>query len=171
MEKRAKSGYLYMFLLTLIFVSSCKKDVTSDEELLTGKWNTGTISLNATIGGKTLQEYLISTGTSSVEALMYSTLFNSTLQSYFSGSMQINTDKTFAWTMTGSSIASTGTWSLSADGKELTLSSQDAMSGVFNIVELTETNLKVHLVQTLAQSLTGGLFPDLTVEAELTFTR
>jgi hypothetical protein len=162
---------LSKFLIFLFFmVVSCSKDEPTPAERLVGNWSTGTVTLNIKVGDMTLNQYLVSTGVSATEAILYTALINSTMQSYFTGELQVNADKTFTFKTTSSTTTATGTWSIDDEGKELTLSSSVGLGGVFEITEFTATKLNLHSLQNLDPATFGYALPSsLTIDLTLIF--
>lgn len=161
-----------IFILFSSVLISCHKEEPTPAEKLVGKWSSGTVNFEMKVGDMTLNQYLVSTGVSPVEALLYTTLINSTMQSYFTGELQVNDDKTFTWVTSALSTAATGTWTVDTEGKELTLSSAIGLAGVFEITELTETKLNVHSFQNLNSTLVGYSLPSsITVDLTLLFVK
>jgi hypothetical protein len=161
-----------IFFIFFGFLSSCHKDEPTPAEKLVGKWSSGTASININAGDMTLSQYLVSTGLSSTEALLYTAIINSTVQSYFTGELQVNADKTFTWTTSASSTTATGTWSVDDEGRELTLNSTIGLGGVFEITELSGTKLNIHSLQNLNSALMGYALPSsFMVEMTLSFIK
>lgn len=166
------SSLTFILLLFFVLLSSCHKDEPTAAEKLVGKWSSGTVNINIKAGDMTLSQYLVSTGVNSAEAFLYSALINSTVQSYFTGELQVNADKTFTWTTTASSTSATGTWSVDDKGRELTLNSTIGLGGVFEITELTGTNLNIHSLQNLNSALMGYALPaSFTVDMTLSYIK
>lgn len=166
------SSLTAIFILSFGFFVSCSKDEPTPAEKLTGKWSSGTVSIVMKVGDLTLNQYLVSTGVSATEALLYTALINSTVQSYFTGELQVNADQTFSWKTSASTTTVSGTWSVNSDGTELTLNSAAGLGGVFEITELTETKLNVHSLQNLDPALLGYTMPStVTIDMTLSFTK
>lgn len=165
-------------IITVVFLSvmvlSCSKDDPTPAELLTGTWNSGTITIVPSIGTTPLAVWLnVSAGLSSTEALLYTTMFNTIAQSTFTGTLEFRADNTFTWTMTGRTES--GTWSISGDGTELTLTSPLSVidiSDTVNITELTESSLKLNINASVNQDITNdGVAENINIVADLSFTK
>lgn len=168
--KLSSLSFLSVILLSVLV--SCKKDEPTTEEMLSGKWSSGVVNINIKVGDMTLNQYLVSTGISATEALLYTALVNSTAQSYFTGELQVNADKSFTWKTAASSTAVSGTWLVDSDGKEITLSSTAGLGGVFEITELTDTKMNLHSLQNLDPALMGYAIPSaVSADITLAFTR
>lgn len=166
------SSLTVLFILLFGMLVSCSKDEPSPADKLVGKWKSGTVSINMKVGDMTLNQYIVSTGVGAAEAIIYTALVNSTVQSYFSGELLVNADKTFTWKPSASSTTTSGTWSVDKEGKELTLNSDAGMGGVFEITELTTTRLNVHSLQDVNPALMGyAMASSVTVDMTLSFTR
>lgn len=166
------SSLACLLLITFSMLVSCSKDEMTPAEKLVGTWSSGVANINVNVGDMTLSQYFVSTGVSAAEALLYTALVNSTVQSYFSGELQVSADKTFTWKTAASSTAATGTWSVDSDGKELTLSSPAGLGGVFEITDLTSTKLNLHSLQNIDPALIGYALPSsVTIDLTLTFTK
>lgn len=161
-----------IFISSFVLLLSCSKDEPAPAEKLVGNWSSGTAAIDIKVGDQTLNQYLVSTGISPAEALLYTALVNSTMQSYFTGELQVNEDNTFTWQTSASSTSFTGTWSVDNDGTELTLNSAMGLGGVFEITELTATKLNVHSVQNMDPALFGIALPSsVSVDITLLFIR
>lgn len=165
------SSLAAILVLSLVMLASCSKDEPTPADKLVGKWSSGTVSINMKVGDMTLNQYLVSTGVSAAEALLYTALINSTMQSYFTGELLINADKTFTWKTTSSTTSVSGTWSVDNDGG-LTLNSPTGLGGVFDIMELSPAKLNLHSLQNVDPALMGNaLTSTVTVDITLSFTR
>ncbi len=162
------------FVTITLLLITCSKDDPAPAELLTGIWNSGTITLVPTVGETPLAVWLnTSIGLSSTEAMLYTTMFSTFAQSTFSGTLEFKADNTFIWTMTGRTES--GTWSLSEDGTVLTLTSPVSVINITDtveITELTETSLKIKIEAAVSQDITNdGVAENINIYGDLTFTR
>lgn len=166
------SSLTVVFIMSLSMLVSCSKDEPAPAERLIGKWSSGTVTVNMKVGDMTLNQYFVSTGISVAEAVLYTALVNSTVQSYFSGELLVNADKTFTWKPSGSTTTATGTWDVDNEGKELTLNSEIGLGGVFEITELTASKLNLHSVQDVDPALMGyAMSSPVSVDLTMSFTR
>ncbi len=161
---------LIMVILTGSLLSACKKDESSPKNIV-GTWTAGTVTYTTMVGDKTLNQYLIDNlGLSSVEAQLYAAIFDQTTKQSLSGTIQIKSDGTYTSTLGGSN--DTGTWSLSPDGKTLTIDSDNDSPVILNVVDLTSTKLHVTFTETDSEDLNEDGTPEtLTVNADIIFNK
>ncbi len=159
-----------LIILTGLILSSCKKDSTPTKDIV-GTWTTGTVSVNAMVGDKTLAQYFMDdAGLSNVVAQTYADAFSQTSQQALAGTLDIKKDGTYTSTMGGSTDS--GTWSISADGKTLTIDSNNDVPYTFNIVELTSNKLHITMTENDSEDLNGDGTPEtITITADITLTR
>jgi hypothetical protein len=150
--------------------TGCKKDSTSSNSIV-GTWTAGTPTFTATVGDKTIQQYFVDVaGLSEAEATQYTALFNLMLTQQFTGTIQIKDDGTYTATLGGS--PETGTWVLSDDNKTLTITPQGSDPITVNIVELTSSQMKAQISDTMQEDLNGDNVDEtISLNVELTFTR
>jgi len=162
---------------SLIFVigfAACDK--SSDEpgtaELLAGIWTTSEVNIDASVGSKSLVDYLIDdVGLSPAEAAAKNELFEASLKSELMGSLTLHSDKTYESAF--GSGSDSGTWSLSADEKTLTLY-EGSDTIVITIDSISGSTFKATIGDDISQDLDGDMAtPDetITVEAHLTLTK
>jgi hypothetical protein len=157
-------------IITGLILSSCSKDSTPADDLV-GTWTSGTATFTAMINGKTITQYFIDDlGLTAAEAQQATTLFNAQMQQSFSGTIQLKSDHTYTATMGGE--ADTGTWSLSSDGKKLTIDSSTDVPLVADVVELTSSKLHLQGTETQTEDLNDdGTNETIIVTVDLTFTK
>lgn len=159
-------------VLTGILLISCEKDEDEGRENdLVGTWNSGASTFNTMVGDKTLSQYFIDDmGMTTTDAQLYSNLFTVTLQQSFTGTLTFNSNNTYTSNFGGQ--ADSGTWSLSADGKELTIDSSTGDPMVLTIERLTANELKVHWTETESEDINDDTIPEtIRIDMNMTFTK
>jgi hypothetical protein len=123
------------------------------------------------VGTKTLTQYYTDVmGLTADQALQYTTFVNLALMQSFTGTIQFKSDNTYTANLGGT--PDSGTWSLSADGKKLTIDSSSAAPETADVTELTSNKLSVTLTTTVSEDLNGDNIPEtLTVNVTIPFTR
>ncbi len=162
-------GLAFIVLTTMLF-TGCKKDSTSSNSIV-GTWTAGSPTFTATVGDKTIEQYFVDVaGLSAAEAQQYTALFNLMMQQQFTGTIQIKDDGTYTATLGGS--AETGTWVLSDDKKTLTITPDGSDPVTVNIVELTSSQMKANISETVQEDLNGDNVPEtVSIQVEMTFTK
>jgi Lipocalin-like domain (DUF4923) len=162
-------NFSLIILAGFVFAACSKKNGTSND--LVGTWTSGTSTITAMVGSKTLTQYFTDVvGLSSTVAQQYTNLFNQTAQQSIAGSIQVKSDGTYTSTLGGTN--DTGTWKLSSDSKTLTVDPSSGTPITFNVVELTSSRLHVTFTQTDSQDLNGDGVPEtITINIDLTFTK
>lgn len=158
-------------LIISMAVTSCKKDSSTAVTLAGGTWTAGTPTFTAMVGTKTLTQYYTDVvGLTAAQALQYSTIANLAIMQSFTGTIQFKSDNTYTANLGG--IPDSGTWSLSADGKKLTIDSASAAPETADIIELSSSKLTVALSDTLSEDLNSdGTSEVITVNVTIPFTR
>jgi len=171
-----KMSYLNTRLLFLVFIAglaitSCKKDSSSTVTLAGGTWTAGTPTFTTMVGTKTLTQYFTDVmGLTATEALQYTTLVNLGLMQAFTGTIQFKSDNTFTSNLGGTSDS--GTWSLSADGKKLTINSSTDVPETLDVTVLTSNKLTVSTTGNTYEDLNSdGIDETIAVHVEIPFTR
>lgn len=165
----------YLILILVLFLAACGDDDSAElntEDHLLGTWTTSSIAIEASVGSQSLTDYLVDeVGMSQEEAEAQYDLFIDSLEPEVTGSLTLNSDNTYDSSFGGGTDS--GTWSLSADGKTLTLfEGQDEIEITINSITATTWNA----------TLGDGIFLDLdddpetpdvevTVVANLTLTK
>ena len=171
-----KMPYMYTRLLFLVFIAvlamtSCKKDSSSTATLSGGTWTAGTPTFTTMVGTKTLTQYYIDVmGMNATQAQQYSSAVNLALMQAFTGTIQFKSDNTFTSNLGGK--PDSGTWSLSADGKKLTVNSSTTAPETLDVTVLTSSKLSVKLMNTVSEDLNNDGTPEtIIINVELPFTR
>lgn len=149
-------------ILIGITIVSCNKDEDEKDvqDNIVGTWKTWAATFVSSVGDTTLTQYLIdSLGLTSEQALLYTNMFNSTLQQSMDGTITFKSDNTYTSTLGGQTDS--GTWSLSNDRKKLTMTStMDNTPVDLEVVRLTEDELEVNLTQNGSQDLNKDNIPE-----------
>lgn len=167
--------------IVILFVgfSACNKDDDGDgssnlttSELLIGTWSVTDFDLDIMIGSQSLIDYLIEVeGLTPEEAAAQNAIFEAFLESEVTGTLTLKSDNTYVSNFGDGST--TGTWSLSADEKILTLV-EGSDTIVLTINSVTTTTLKVTISEVSPEDLDDDPeTPDviISVEANLTLTK
>lgn len=157
-------------IITGLILSSCSKDSTPAETIV-GTWTMGSATFTAMVNGKAMKQYFMDDlGLSSAEAQQYTDLFTATLQQSFTGTMTIKSDNTYTATLGGE--PDDGTWSLSSDGKKLTIDSSTELPVILDVIELTSSKIHLQGTDTETDDLNDDGTPEtITVTMDLTFTK
>ena len=163
--------FICVVLIAGLAVTSCKKDSSTTVTLAGATWTAGTPTFTAMVGTKTLAQYFTDVmGLTAAQAAAYSVIANATIVQSFTGTVQFKSDNTYTATLGGK--PDSGTWSLSADGKTLTIDSSSAAPVTGTITELTANKLTVTLVNTISEDLNSDGTPEtITVNVTIPFTR
>lgn len=171
-----KMPYMNTRLLFLVFIAglaitSCKKDSSSTVTLAGGTWTAGTPTFTTMVGTKTLTQYFTDVmGLTATEALQYTTLVNLGLMQAFTGTIQFKSDNTYTSNLGG--VADSGTWSLSTDGKKLTIDSSTDVPETLDVTVLTSNKLTVSTTGNTYEDLNSdGTDETIAVHVEIPFTR
>lgn len=171
MKRNSMKIKLFCFvLISGLAVTSCKKD-SNTVTLEGGTWTAGTPTFAAMVGTKTLAQYYTDVmGLTAAQATQYSAIVNAALMQSFTGTIMFKSDKTYSANLGGKSDS--GTWSLSADGKTLTIDSSSANPVTADITQLTSNKLTVAIIDTVSEDLNGDGTPEtITVNVTVPFTR
>ena len=171
-----KMPYMNTRLLFLVFIAglaitSCKKDSSSTVTLAGGTWTAGTPTFTTMVGTKTLTQYFTDVmGLTATEALQYTTLVNLGLMQAFTGTILFKSDNTYTSNLGG--VADSGTWSLSTDGKKLTIDSSTDVPETLDVTILTSNKLTVSTTGNTYEDLNSdGTDETIAVHIEIPFTR
>jgi hypothetical protein len=165
----------FLMAILLLFVAGCSDDEDSGattSELLIGTWNTSAIDIEVSVGSQTLVDYLIDeVGLSPSEAASQQDQFIDSLEPEITGSLIFNADNTYSSNFGGGS--DNGTWSLSGDGKTITLI-EGADQIAVSIQSITSTTLVASLGDSILVDIDddpGTPDVEITVVATLTMTK
>jgi len=160
----------FLVFLTGLILSACSKDETPTDNLI-GTWTAGSATFTAMVGNKTLTQYFTDImGLTASEAQQFTDLFNQGIQQSFTGTMQIKSDGTYTSSMGGTT--DTGTWSLSSDGKKLTIDSSTEAPMTFDVIELTSSKLHLNVSESNSEDLNSdGTLETITISIDVTFTK
>lgn len=168
-KKMIIRNFFYV-LFTALILTSCSKD-DSPSDIIVGTWTTGDATFTAMVGTKTLSQYFTEAmGLSATEAQLYTSLFTQGIQQSFAGTIQIKADGTYTASMGGGT--DTGTWSLSDDGKKITIDSSTELPVTYDVVELTDNLLHLNISESETEDLNDDGTPE-TIEMiiDVTFTK
>lgn len=160
-----------LVLIAGLAVTSCKKDSSSTVTLAGAAWTAGTPTFTAMVGTKTLTQYYTDVMLlTPAQAAQYTALVNLGLTQAFAGTITFKSDNTYTSNLGGS--PDSGTWSLSADAKKLTITSSTSAPEIADVTVLTSTKLTVSLTDTSSDDLNSdGIDEIITVHVEIPFTR
>lgn len=161
---------LFVFVAGLA-VSSCKKDSSSTITVAGGTWTAGTPNFTAMIGTKTITQYYTDVmGLTPAEAAQNTAIVNLLLMQAFTGTILFKSDNTYTSNLGG--VADSGTWSLSADGKKLTIDSNTDVAEILDVTVLTSNKLTVSTSGNVYEDLNSdGTDETIAVHVEIPFTR
>lgn len=161
---------LFIVLVAGTLLTACKKDKDNATNDLTGTWTAGTTTVDTQVGGKPLLQYFTDQGYSATDAQTYSNLFNITVQQAFAGTITFKADNTYTTNFGGKNDS--GTWSLSPDGKQLTIDSSTDNPFILNIESITKNQLIVNWSQSDNADINGDNIPEsITVNLRMTLTK
>jgi hypothetical protein len=172
MKRSSLSIKIFCFvLISGLAVTSCSKKDSNTVTIEGAAWTAGTPTFSVMVGTKTLAQYYTDVmGLTAAQAAQYTALVNVALMQSFTGTIQFKSDGTYTATLGGKQDS--GTWSLSADGKKLTIDSSTADPITGDITVLTSNKLTVALTTTENQDLNGDGIPEvLTITVTIPFTR
>lgn len=162
--------YFMMVLFAGILVTSCDKDDDEPADLLVGTWTAQTANADASVGNQTMADYFVGQGFTVSDAQMLTNLFNVTIQQSFTGTITFLADGTYTTTLGGQSDA--GTWSLSGDGKQLTIDSNTDETLLLTVDRLTENELEISWTETGEEDLNDDTVPEtVVVDVNLTLRK
>jgi hypothetical protein len=158
-------------LIAGLAITSCKKDSSSTVTLAGGTWTAGTPTFTAMVGTKTLTQYFTDVmGLDATQAAQYTAIVNLALMQTFTGTIQFKSDNTYTATLGGT--PDSGTWSLSADAKKLTIDSNTEPPETLDVTQLTSNKLTVSLTDNTSEDLNSDGTPEtMTVSVTIPFTR
>jgi hypothetical protein len=160
-------------ILSAIFIlSACKKNDDEDPTAnLIGTWNTSSSNFSAKVGDQPMVQYFVTVmGRTQTDAQLTTNLFYLMLQQAFTGSVTYKADNTYTATLGGDNT--TGTWSLSADAKKLTIDPANDPAFVFDVVQLSSTTMQLKTQDTFSDDINEDNVPEvITTDVDLTFTK
>lgn len=171
-----KKTYLMAFaLMGLTVFSSCDKDdeKTSENKLL-GTWTVTEADLDIEVNDMPLLDYLVDyLDLSEEEAVIYAAAFESIYSDFATDGLKItfNSNNTYTGEMPGEAPQN-GTYSLSADGKTLTLDGGTEDESQVSIISLTSTTLEVKQEEEGEEDFDeDGEDESLKIKVEMTLTK
>jgi hypothetical protein len=134
MQSRFKLSVLILFLSTaILFISTCKKDeeTVPPEDLLEGTWKFGETTIDLTVGGVDLVQYVMDNfGYTQQQADLMVAQFAAAVNDDNEGEITFNEDKTYSVAY-DSGDTENGTWAINAEGTELTLTYENETDQLF----------------------------------------
>jgi ABC-type proline/glycine betaine transport system substrate-binding protein len=160
-----------LVLIAGLAVASCKKDSSSTVTLAGAAWTAGTPTFTAMVGTKTLTQYYTDVMLlTPAQAAQYTALVNVGLAQSFTGTITFKSDNTYTSNLGGT--PDSGTWSLSADAKKLTITSGTSAPEIADVTVLTSTKLTVSLTDTINEDLNSdGIEEIISINVTIPFTR
>lgn len=130
---------------TVLLAPSCSKDEAADVASdLVGTWNITDVTVSITANDKDLIAYLVEDfGYDMVTANFLNDMFLDEMAGDISGTITFNKDNTYKVVTPDSE--ENGTWSVSDDGKKLTITETGYDPDVMTIVSLTSSTLIIGL--------------------------
>jgi hypothetical protein len=159
-----------LVLVTGIAFSSCSKDETTTDKIV-GTWTAGTSTMTAMVGERTLTQYFIEVvELTAEEAALYASIIDQMLEQAFTGTITVKADNTYTADLGG--YADTGTWSLNSDRTELTIDSSTDDPVTYDVIELTSSQLQLHISESISEDLNGDEVDEIIdIEANVNFTK
>ena len=171
MFKHAKSNKLlfYVFIAAGILVS-CSKNNESPSDLIVGTWTVTDVSINETVNGKSLTDFYIDQGYSAAEASQISdSTINIAVQNN-QGSILFRSDNTYSMNFTDANDS--GPWTISDDGKQLTLKNQLGGLFTYDIKTLTASTLDITYSRTQNNDIdNNGTYETVSFSIELIMSK
>ena len=174
----AKAKFLLLFgaLSFFVFITSCNND---DEKVanadLIGLWTIDEVNADATIGGQSITDYFIDVlGASEIEAGIAAAFIESIIQATFSGTgtIEFKDNNTYISNIGGE--IDDGTWSVSSDGKTVTLDGGTVDEMIINIISLSGNTLKISFNEVETEDIDDNpVTPDVAIDilVEMTLTK
>jgi len=174
----SKAKFLLLFgaLSLFVFISSCSEDEEpAAKSDLIGLWTIDEANVDATIGGQSITDYFINVlGASEIEAGIAAAFIESIIQATFSGTGTIDfKDNNTYFSNIGGEIDD-GTWSVSSDGKTVTLDAGTVDETTVNIISLSGNTLKISFTQVETEDIDDNpATPDVAIDilVEMTLTK
>lgn len=161
---------LSLILLAGALLTSCEKDKDDPVDNIIGTWTAGSVDVDAMVEGKTLTQYFTEQGYTADQAQFLTTLFNVSVQQSFTGTITFNSDGTYTANLGQENDS--GTWSMSADNKELTIDSSTESPVVLTVESLTSDELRVSLNEEFQEDLNDDDVPEtITATVNMTFNK
>ncbi|MBC2839838.1 lipocalin-like domain-containing protein [Robiginitalea sp. SC105] len=175
MKKLGNILFRFFIITILIGFTSCNKDDDGDngnlstKELLVGTWSVTSFDFNILVGSQSLVEYLVEVeGISASEAEVQYEIFEALLESDVSGTITFKSDNTYVSNFGDRSTS--GTWSLSADEKTLTLI-EGTDSTVMTINSISNTTWSATISESSPEDLDDDpQTPDVVLSVEIILT-
>ena len=162
--------FILVLMAGLILQACTKEDEDKPSDLIVGTWTATTPTIAITVNSQTLVQYYTSEGLSTADAQAAAAMVNAMVAQGFTGTLQVKSDGTYVANFGGEADA--GTWSLSEDGKTLTIDSNTDVAMTISIVELTSSKLSLQTTETESADLNDdGTEETMTMNITLNFSK
>ena len=163
------------FISTFIVFTGCKDDdgnggTPTPADNLIGTWTVTNADITAMVGNQSLTDFFINVGgLDPASAALAYTLFETFFLAELNGSITFKNDNTYLSNFGGS--PDDGTWSLSSDGKTLTLDAGTVDEIVIDVISLTSNSANMVISQSILEDLDDDpLTPDVPIDVEANMT-
>ncbi|HEX2920929.1 MAG TPA: DUF4923 family protein [Bacteroidales bacterium] len=168
-EKTTLLRNLIIILLAGALITSCKKDEDKEDDLI-GTWNTTTATFDATIDDKPVLQYFVDMGLSEADAQTAVGVFNTSLQSSFTGTITFRSDNTYTSNLGGQS--DNGTWNLNAGRDKLTIDSATDDPFTLDVQTLTNSKMVLSWTEIGQEDLNDDNVPEnISVDVTMNFEK
>jgi hypothetical protein len=160
-----------LVLMTGMILQACtKEDAETFKDYIIGTWTATTPTVSITVNSQTLVQFYTSEGLSAADAQAAAAMVNSMVAQGFTGTLQVKSDGTYIANFGGEADA--GTWTLSEDGKKLTIDSNTDDAMTIDVVELTSSKLSLQTTETENADLNDdGTDETMTMNITLNFSK
>ena len=176
MKKFSTILFGFFIITFLVGFSSCNKDDDGSDginlttkEMLIGTWSVSDYDLSIMVGTQSLIEYLVDVeGLPPAEAEAQNAVFEAILESDLTGTLTLKSDDTYVSSFGDRSTS--GTWSLSADEKTLTLFEGDDRV-ILKINSISATTWKASISESSLEDLDDDpVTSDVLISIEIILT-
>ena len=156
-----------------ILLAGCSSDdntPAAGNDLVGGTWTISQVDLVYTVGAQSLKDYLVNVeGFTPEEADAAIAIFEGFLLDELDGTIPFNANNTYDSNFGGS--PDDGIWSLSADGKTLTLDAGTIDESIITVNSLTGSTVSLTFSEDFTEDVDDDPnTPDVTFDAEATLT-
>ncbi len=161
---------LIALMALCLMLVSCSDDDEDDQSLIVGTWTAQSATIDFSIDGQDLADFLVGLGLSEEEAEVFETALDDGEQEFSSGTVTFNADGTYQ--AEDDSEVTNGTWSVNSDNTVLTLDLGTADEQTANILTLSQSELVLQFLEEQMEDLDlDGDAETLRLEAILTLSR
>lgn len=165
---------LFVIALGVMVLASCSED----EEIvqpadLVGAWAVESTSVEVMVGEQTMTQYITEElELSGVEAELMAELMTVAFEEELAGTIELNDDNTYISSI-GDDTEETGTWALSTDGKQLTLTPEIGDDVItLDVVSANGNTLTLALAEEMEEDLNeDGTAETLVVNMTINLTK